>query len=401
LNEAHEPDATSPVPPADVIVVAAGGSQRMGGIDKLLAPIGGRPLLSWTLKALAERPPIDRIVLVVAPQRVAEWRAAAWLPEKVATIIEGGPRRQDSVAAGVGALIGLGADRDRVVLVHDGARPAVSPVVVLRVIRATAEHGAAIPLLPIDETIKRVGRGGVIAETVDRIGLATAQTPQGARLGLLEKAFSEYPPGSDTVFTDEAALLAACRIPVHAVPGHRDNLKVTHPIDLSRAARVIDMARPRVGYGRDRHAFGPGSPLVLGGLQLDGAPRLRGHSDGDVVLHAVADALLGAAGMGDLGRHYPSDARTPEGVDSGELVTEVISRIYASGLGPGYVDVTITAARPRLGEKLDAMRARIAELLWVHIDQVSVKASTGNLTGMEGAGRGVSAEAVATLIDHR
>jgi 2-C-methyl-D-erythritol 2,4-cyclodiphosphate synthase len=157
----------------------------------------------------------------------------------------------------------------------------------------------------------------------------------------------------------------------------------------------------RVGIGHDSHPFGPGSPLALGGLEIDGAPRLSGHSDGDVALHAIADAILGAAGLGDLGRLFPAGPETPRGIASAALVGEVAHRIAAAGLRVGNVDLTIVAARPRLADRLDAIRLRVAEVLAIDSGLVSVKASTGNLAGMEGAGRGITAEAVVTLVSDR
>ena len=382
-------------PPADVVVVAAGESTRMGGIDKITAPIGGRPLLAWTLEVFSTVPAVERLVVVAAVDRVDELRAAVWMPPGVA-VVAGGDRRQESVAAGVAELERQGADPDRVILVHDGARPAARPGLAAEVIAATATHGAAIPVLPAAETLKRV-TDGVVAGTVDREGLGAAQTPQGVRLGILRSAYATFPPAGPRTFTDEAALLEACTIPVHVVPGQPDNLKVTLPADLDRAASILAPGGPRVGFGDDSHPFGPGSPLALGGIEIPGAPRLSGHSDGDVVLHAVADALLGAAGLDDLGRLYPADARTPRGIASADLLGDVVSRVRQAGLRPAHVDVTIVAARPRLGDRLDDIRARLAELLSVRLDQVNVKASTGNLDGAFGAGRGISARAVATL----
>ncbi|HET7703509.1 MAG TPA: 2-C-methyl-D-erythritol 2,4-cyclodiphosphate synthase [Candidatus Limnocylindrales bacterium] len=384
-----------PTPIADVVIVAAGAATRMGGIDKITAPIDGRPLLAWTLEAFTSLHLIDRIVVVVPRDRVADLRAAPWMPSR-AIVVAGGARRQESVAAGVAEIERSGAPDDRIVLVHDGARPAIRAVSIMRVVRATATHGAAIPIVPAVDTLKRVD-GDVVAGTVDRTGLGFAQTPQGVRLGILRAAWARFPPTAARTFTDEAALLEACTIPVHVVPGQSDNLKVTLPIDRARAASILGADRPRVGFGDDAHPFGPGEPLALGGLAIVGAPRLAGHSDGDVVLHAVADALLGAAGLGDLGRMFPADDRTPRGVDSSELLGEVTRRVRDAGFDIGHVDITVVAARPRLGDRLDAMRERIAELLLVPGDRVNVKASTGNLVGMEGAGRGIAARAVATL----
>jgi 2-C-methyl-D-erythritol 4-phosphate cytidylyltransferase/2-C-methyl-D-erythritol 2,4-cyclodiphosphate synthase len=384
-----------PTPTADVVVVAAGASTRMLGIDKLAEPIAGRPLLAWTLDAFAKLRPIDRIVVVVAPGRVEELQGAAWMPSR-AVVVAGGNRRQESVAAGVAHIDGAGASEDRIILVHDGARPAIGTVPIIRVIEATAAHGAAIPIVPAVDTLKRVD-GAFVGGTVERVGLGFAQTPQGVQLGILKAAYARFPPSGTTTFTDEAALLEACTIPVRVVPGQIDNIKVTHPIDRSRAASILGVDRPKVGFGDDSHPFGPGGTLALGGLQIAGAPRLSGHSDGDVVLHAVADALLGAAGLGDLGRLYPADEGTPRGIDSGEMLIKVMSNVRTAGFDIGHIDITIVAARPRLSARLDEIRDRIAELLWVLSDRVNVKASTGNLFGMEGAGRGISARVVATL----
>jgi 2-C-methyl-D-erythritol 4-phosphate cytidylyltransferase/2-C-methyl-D-erythritol 2,4-cyclodiphosphate synthase len=314
------------------------------------------------------------------------------------TFVEGGDRRQDSVRAGFDALEAASEDPsgDRIVLVHDGARPAVSARVIDDVVAATERHGAAIPGLAVGETIKRV-RDGVVGSTVDRTDLVAAQTPQGARRRLLRDALAS-PIARHGTWTDEAALLEACRIPVHVVPGDPANLKVTVPADLERAASLL-IPNPdrRSGIGRDLHPFGPGEPLRLGGIEIPGAPRLYGHSDGDVALHAIADALLGAASLGDLGRLFPAGPETPAGIESSALLTSVVARLTDAGWRPVSVDLTIVAARPRLADLLDAMRLAIASALGIRVEAVSVKASTGNLEGAEGGGRAVSALAIATI----
>ena len=382
----------------DAVVVAAGSSRRMGGTDKLAAVVAGRPLLAWSVAAVASAPGVDRVVVVVAPERVGEVSTADWLPGG-AEVVAGGATRQASVAAGVRHLAATDpTGDDRVVLVHDGARPLVSPALVAAVAEEAQRHGAAIPVLSVAETLKRID-GHRVTGTVDRAGLAAAQTPQGARRRLFLDAWARFPPDGPPAFTDEAALLEACTITVHAIPGEPTNLKVTLPDDLVRAEQQLGAAgAPRVGFGHDSHPFGPGSPLRLGGIAIDGAPALAGHSDGDVVLHAVADALLGAAGQGDLGRLFPSDDRTPRGVDSTLLLHEVVARLSAAGLRPASVDVTIIGARPRLASNLEAMRAAIAGAIGVEPARVNVKASTGNLVGDEGAGRSIAARAVATVV---
>ena len=423
--------------PVEAVVVAAGSSRRMRGRDKLTADLAGRSVLRWSVEALAAAG-IGRIVIVAAPARLAEIAAAPWLPDSVVAVVAGGERRQESVAAGVAALAGTdpfevepgatpgAAARtsassqptavtrpDPVILVHDAARPLASPDLVRAVAEAAARHGAAIPVLPVTETLKRLD-GDLIGATVDRADVVAAQTPQGLRRSLLERAYKEYPPDGPETWTDEASLLEACRIPVHAISGEATNLKVTTPIDLQRAGALLDgglvpgrpgslareflAAAGRIGLGTDSHPFGAGEPLALGGLRIEGAPRLAGHSDGDVALHAVADALLGAAGLGDLGALFPADSRTPAGVDSRVLLTTVAEKVRSAGWVTANVDLTIVAARPRLAQLLPAMGEAIAAALRVEASSVNVKASTGNLGGSEGAGRSISASAVAWLV---
>jgi 2-C-methyl-D-erythritol 4-phosphate cytidylyltransferase/2-C-methyl-D-erythritol 2,4-cyclodiphosphate synthase len=382
----------------DAVVVAAGESRRMDGRDKLSAPIGGRPLLAWAIDALAAASEVERIVVVTSEERVARMAGAGWLNPAVVAVVAGGRRRQDSVFAGVAALE---AADERIILVHDGARPAVRPALISAVVAAATAHGAAIPALGITETVKRLGDGRVV-ETLDRASLAVAQTPQAVRADLLRAAWQQFPPGDARTFTDEAALLEAARIPVHAIAGDPTNIKVTVPDDIDRAAELLvggsaGSGAPRVGFGSDGHPFGPGRPLRLGGIEIPGAPRLHGHSDGDVAIHAVADALLGAAGLGDLGSVFPPGPETPRGIAGSELLVGVLARVRASGHEPRSVDVTIVGARPRLAGRLDAMRAALAALLDLAPERVDVKASTGNLDGMEGAGRGITAHAVAVL----
>jgi 2-C-methyl-D-erythritol 4-phosphate cytidylyltransferase/2-C-methyl-D-erythritol 2,4-cyclodiphosphate synthase len=278
------------------------------------------------------------------------------------------------------------------------------------VVAVAARHGAAIPVTPVVETLKRID-GEIVVGTVDRTALGASQTPQGFRRATLAAAFARFPAAGPETWTDEAALLEACSMTVHAVPGDPTNLKVTYPDDLARVAVHLPVAGApdsgalaaiptpaRVGLGEDLHSFGPGEPLVLGGVAFPGAPRLHGHSDGDVALHAVADALLGAAGLGDLGRVAPAGPETPRGIDSRSLLDRVVSLVRDAGWGPASVDLTITGARPRLGARLPEISDAIAAILGIPAARVSVKASTGNLIGAEGAGRAIGARAVAVLV---
>jgi 2-C-methyl-D-erythritol 4-phosphate cytidylyltransferase / 2-C-methyl-D-erythritol 2,4-cyclodiphosphate synthase len=377
---------------ADAIIVAAGAGRRMG-TDKGMLYLLGRPLLAWTVDALATARSVRRIVLVTAEDRVASLSGEPWVRDRDAVVVPGGRRRQESVAIGVDCC-----DAE-IVLVHDGARPLVTPGLVDAVAAASLRWGAAIPCLTVAETIKRVEDGRVVA-TVDRTNLALAQTPQGARRDLLLAAYARHDPRGERTFTDEAALLEAAGFDVAAVPGEPENLKVTVPADLGTAAALL-AARGgplRVGHGADSHPFGPGTGLALGGIVIEGAPRLHGHSDGDVILHAVADAVLGAAGLGDLGRLFPAGDPTTRGIASAYLLATVVERAAAIGLRPDGVDIVVVAARPRLGPaRLEAMRAAVARLLSLPVERVGMKASSGNLSGDEGAGRGISATAIATV----
>lgn len=384
---------------ADAVVVAAGRSERMGGLDKLAADLAGRPVLAWSLAAIAASPLVERIALV----RTAEQAAGpppTWLPAKVVAIVPGGARRQDSVAAGIRALERAGTNGTsgtRVLLVHDGARPLASPRLVESVARAAAEHGAAIPVLPVTETLKRVD-GDLVSATVDRAGAATAQTPQGVRWDVLREVLSRVGPDDRTEHTDEAALLESMGIAVHAIPGEAANLKITRAEDLDLAeARLAAPGSVRTGFAADGHAFGPGDGLRLGGVEIPGAPRLHGHSDGDAALHAIAGALLGSIALGDLGGLHPADARTPRGIASTDLLESVRDALATEGWRPVAIDLSIRAARPWLADHLPGMRRAIAELLRLDVSAVSVKASTGNLSGDVGAGRTIEAEAIATV----
>ncbi len=377
---------------ADAIVVAAGSSQRMGGPDKLLEPIGGRPVLAWALQAMADAPSVARVILVTAPERMAEMGRYHWVVELGATVVGGGARRQDSVASG------LAACSSNVVLIHDGARPFVTVETVEAVAAAARDQGAALPVLPLVDSIKRVGPDGR-ALPLDRAGLFRAQTPQGARRHLLASAFKML-GGPEHDWTDEASLLEAHGVPVATVPGDPRNVKLTEPADLETArALASPRAEPRYGSATDRHPFGPADGLMLGGTLVPDAPRLFGHSDGDVVLHALADACLGAAGMPDLGRQFPASDPVTSGADSSGLLRAVLESVAAEGWRPASADVSIVGARPRLGgTRLDAIRERLAELLDVPPERIGLRASTGNLSGDDGYGLAISASALVGLV---
>lgn len=364
----------------------------MGGRDKLDMDLAGRPVLRWAVDAMRAAPTVADVIVVTARERVGALAASAWLPPGT-RVIEGGARRQDSVAAGVRASSAA------VVLVHDAARPFASAALVARVVEAAVAHGAAIPVLPVVDALKRVAEGRLTG-TAERAGLYRAQTPQAARRDLLLAAVDALADGDDDV-PDEAELLARHGVAVATVEGEAANLKVTIPEDLALARLIAGHhRRERYAQGSDSHPFGPADGLRLGGIGIDGAPRLHGHSDGDVVLHALCDGLLAAAGEGDLGRLFPAGEPATRDVDSRELVRAVVARLAAAGRAPASADITITGARPRLGgRRLDAMAETIADLLGVERTAVSVKAASGNLAGDEGAGRVISATCLAGVVE--
>jgi 2-C-methyl-D-erythritol 4-phosphate cytidylyltransferase/2-C-methyl-D-erythritol 2,4-cyclodiphosphate synthase len=378
---------------ADAVIVAAGSSQRMGGVDKLGAILAGRPLLAWSVESLAAARSVRSVVVVAAPDRVKALSVADWMRAVPATVVVGGETRSASVLAGVRAC------HAEVVLVHDGARPLVSSALADAVAVAAAEHGAAIPTIPISDSLKTL-TGATVNTGNGREGLVGAQTPQAARRALLLEAFAAADGRS---FSDEAGLLQAHGVAVVAVPGEATNLKVTRPGDLE-LVRAIALARSgsaiaRTGFGQDSHQFGRADGLYLGGIFIGEAPRLHGHSDGDVALHAIATGLLAAAGLGDLGRLFPSDDPATAGADSADLLREASARVATLGWMPSSVQLALLGARPRLGSaRLEAMRVAIAKLLALESEAIAVTASTGNLIGAEGHGLGISATALVTVV---
>lgn len=369
---------------ADAVIVAAGGSTRMGGVDKMSELLLGRSLLQWSVEQMAAAQSVARVIVVTRPDRVAELAALSWLSG--ATVVAGGERRSDSVRAGVAATT---AD---VVLVHDGARPLASPALADAVAEAARLHGAAVPVVPVVDSLKR-DKGAKLGESVERDGLVRAQTPQGARRQLLLDAMAA---AKDEAFSDEAALLESRGIAVATVPGEPHNIKVTLPEDLEMVrALARGGAETRVGLGQDSHGFGPDMGLWLGGIQIEDAPRLNGHSDGDVVLHAIATAILSATGNGDLGRLFPASDNRTTGIASTDLLREAVATANSSGWAVESVQVSVVGARPKIGgQRLDAMASNVADLLAVSRESVALNASTGNLSGDEGAGRVISATAL-------
>jgi 2-C-methyl-D-erythritol 4-phosphate cytidylyltransferase / 2-C-methyl-D-erythritol 2,4-cyclodiphosphate synthase len=396
-------------PVADIVavLVAAGRARRMGG-DKLWLDLWGRPVWRWSLDSLLQVTGLSRAVVVAPAGQVERFRDR--IPAAGAgrcLVTEGGETRADSVRAGLVALEGAGVGGDALVLVHDAARPAAAVELMERVASAAREAGAAIPVLPVAETLKRV-TDDLVGATVSRDGLATAQTPQVASLAMLLAALNAARARRSEP-TDEAQALDALGIPVRAVAGDAANRKLTEAGDepvlrailRQRALASVGVAAPlaegRAGIGFDAHRLEAGRPLRLGGLAFPDEPAgLAGHSDGDVALHAVIDAMLGAARLGDVGSLFPSEDPGWEGADSTALLRDVVARIRDAGMEPRSIDLTIVARRPAIAPVREAMSAGIAALVGVAPKRVSVKGTTSDGLGFAGD-EGIAAYAVATV----
>jgi 2-C-methyl-D-erythritol 4-phosphate cytidylyltransferase/2-C-methyl-D-erythritol 2,4-cyclodiphosphate synthase len=367
-------------------------------VPKSLIQLAGRPLLQYALDTLQTVAEIEAVAVAVPCDLVEQVhglvRQAGWT--KVTVVVPGGIDRQGSVAAGLRALP-PGPD---LVLVHDAARPFLSPRLASEVIAAAARDGSATAALPVSETIKR-GEDGWVRETLDRALLYRIQTPQAFRRALLEQAH-EVASREGFRGTDDAVLVERLGKPIRLVLGDAINIKITVPEDLVLAeamlAREEDGARaPRVGIGFDAHRFSPGRPLVLGGVAIAYDRGLLGHSDADVIVHAVMDALLGAAGCGDIGHHFPPTDPAYAGTNSLTLLARVREMIGHRGWQPVHVDVVVMAEVPRLAPHVPEMRAAMAEVLRLSPESVNVKATTVEGMGAIGREEGIAAHAVASV----
>jgi 2-C-methyl-D-erythritol 4-phosphate cytidylyltransferase / 2-C-methyl-D-erythritol 2,4-cyclodiphosphate synthase len=441
ITSRRHPPAVAPLPePAAVaatedrvglVIVAAGVSSRMDGLDKVTADLGGRPVLTWSFEVGERCPEIAAIALVVHPERRA-WaeefvRAGAWRTPVVVCV--GGERRQDSVAAGVAAL-----DDVAWVAVHDAARPFAGVDLFRRCIAAARESGGcALAAVPVRDTLKRVDGREVVA-TLSRDNLWAAQTPQVCLRATLMEGFDLAAANGWSV-TDEAMLMEQLHAPVVVVTGNVRNFKLTTRDDLllaralvadegtggrgdeemrsvgdeERSARTASpplipssphpliRSQPRVGLGYDIHRLVPERRLVLGGVEIAHELGLDGHSDADVLLHAIMDALLGAAALGDIGRHFPPGDPAYLGADSRVLLRQVAALLRDAGYQAENIDAMVVAQRPRLTPYIPEMRRAIAADLNLDVDCISIKATTNEGLGPEGREEGISATATASI----
>jgi 2-C-methyl-D-erythritol 4-phosphate cytidylyltransferase/2-C-methyl-D-erythritol 2,4-cyclodiphosphate synthase len=380
------------MPKSVALVVAAGRGHRAGGeIPKQYMTLAGRPLLRRTVAAFAGHGEIDAVRVVINPDDRALYDAAVaglTLLEPVA----GGAERQDSVRNGLESLVEHGLDN---VLIHDAARPFVTADLISRTLAALDHGPGAIAAVPLSDTLKR--GDGMITETIPRDGLWRAQTPQAFHYDAILAAHRD---AAGLSLTDDAAVAERAGLAVTLVPGGEDNFKVTTPEDFERAQRMLTegaATEARVGTGFDAHRFGAGDHVMLCGARIAHDRGLVGHSDADVGIHAIVDALLGAIGAGDIGDHFPPADPRWAGADSTVFLAHARDLVERAGGVIGNVDVTLICERPRVGPHRAAMIACLAEVLAIAPDRVNVKATTTERLGFTGRGEGIAAQAVATV----
>ncbi len=377
-----------------VIVVAGGSGRRMGGdIPKQFLSVGGRSLLDRTLSSVSTSSRVDAIVLALPAEAAPETGDAYRGLPKVIAVVKGGAERHDSVRNALAAV----PPEASIILVHDAVRPFATPGLFDRCAEQALLHGAAVPVIPIRDTVKTWDKAAGTLVTRDRSGFLRAQTPQGFRAGILREAYA-LAAREGRAGTDDASLVEAVGHAVVGIPGEDANIKITLPEELRMAAGLLSGVPDfRVGLGGDAHRLVPERELWLGGVRVDYPMGLLGHSDGDVLLHAVADAIYGAMGDRDIGFHFPPGREETLGISSRSILAHARGRMAALGFGFLGLDAVVVCEEPRIAPLADALRASIAGILAVPGDRVSVKGKTTEGMGFEGRGEGISAWAVALL----
>ena len=364
------------------VVLAGGAGKRFGGA-KHTALLAGRPVLHWSLRVFQSHPEVGEIILVLPKGEIGGAGEIRKLFPKISAIVPGGPERTDSARAGVSSSNG------EYVLVHDAARPLISRELVTRVMSTLERHPAAAPAVPVRDTIKRA-KGEFLVGGLERGGLCRVQTPQGFKRELIAEAYEK----AFAAATDDTTLLeVTLGVPSLLVPGDESNIKITVREDLAMADRLL--GRKRTGFGWDAHPFRKGRPLILGGVELKSERGLAGHSDGDALCHAVIDALLGSAGLGDIGTHFPDTDPKYRGANSLSLLKETVAMLEEKGFLAEVLDATVIIAEPKLGPYIARIKDNLASVLGISPELVSVKAKSGNRLGFAGEGRGCEVYAVA------
>jgi 2-C-methyl-D-erythritol 4-phosphate cytidylyltransferase/2-C-methyl-D-erythritol 2,4-cyclodiphosphate synthase len=375
------------------LIVAAGrGTRTAGPLPKQYRSIGGVPILRQTLLAFRTHARVDAVRAVIhSDDRALYDSAAAGLD--LLPPVEGGATRQESVRRGLESLIDIAP---AYVLIHDGARPFVSPAIIDRVVDGLAEAPGAIAALPVTDTIKRAIPGApLVKDTVDRRDLWRAQTPQGFHYSDILAA---HRAAAASDLTDDAAVAAQAGLKILLIAGSEENVKITTDDDLRRAVWAADAALElRVGQGFDVHRFGPGNAVQLCGVRVPHSQALEGHSDADVGLHAATDAILGALAAGDIGHHFPPSDSRWRGADSALFLRHAARLVTEAGGRVANIDITLICEAPRIGPHRDAMVQRLAEILGLDPGSCSVKATTTEKLGFTGRGEGIAAQAIATI----
>lgn len=379
-----------------LLIPAAGSGTRMGAeIPKPFLPLAGEPVLAHTLRAFAEIDAIHEVVVAASEAwaEEVETQLQRVLPGRRHVVVAGGAERMDSVWNALSAT----SPSSDLVAVHDAVRPFASPALIRACLSAAFDTGAAIPGVPMTDTLKRVADGNVL-QTVDRAGVFSVQTPQVVRRQWLFDAYATARREAWTA-TDEAGLIERSGRPLRLVDGDRANIKLTYPYDMSIAESRLHAAIPdiRIGYGYDVHPLAPGRRLLLGGVDIPHELGLVGHSDADVLLHAITDAILGAVALGDIGAHFPDTASANKDRDSREFVRGAVALIRDAGYRVLNIDATLVAEKPKILRHVPLMRARIAEDAGLTTDRVSIKATTNERLGFQGRSEGMSAMATALL----
>ena len=369
------------------LIVAAGKGERMGGgLPKQYRLLGGKPVLRRAVEALSAHPAVSTVRVVIG-QGQQELATAALAGLHVGDLIEGGEQRADSVRAGLDSISG------DAVLVHDAVRPFCPHAVIDRLIARLELHDGAAPVLPVSDTLVR--GAAEIEQPIDRSGLVRVQTPQAFRLDALRRAYAEWKGATPT---DETTVARGAGLRVAAIEGDPLLEKITTSSDWDRAeAMLVSRFIPRTGFGFDVHAFSGEGPILLGGVAFPHSRGLAGHSDADVVLHAITDALLGAAALGDIGEHFPPSDPQWEGASSDRFLTHAAKLVRSAGGVIDHIDCTVICETPKIGPVREAMRLRIAEIAGLARSQVSIKATTTERLGFTGRGEGVAAQAVANI----
>jgi 2-C-methyl-D-erythritol 4-phosphate cytidylyltransferase/2-C-methyl-D-erythritol 2,4-cyclodiphosphate synthase len=398
MESAAREDTVARLSDTAAVIVAAGSGSRAGGeLPKQYQRVGGISILERTVRGFVESD-VGSVVVVIGPGHEKLYDSIGLSDTKLASPVGGGSSRQESVLKGIRAIPSGAASH---VLIQDGARPFTSRHLIERVAGALDGADAVVPVLPVASTLKRV-EGGSVAATVDRTGLYAAETPQGFRLDVIRDAH-EKAAAAGLRFTDDAAVAEWAGVAVHTVVGDPANVKLTTAEDIASADRrltaeaALALGDVRVGVGYDVHAFGPGDAVMLGGVAVPHTRGFVGHSDADVMLHAITDAVLGTLGDGDIGKHFPPSDEKWKGASSDQFLADAVARVKARGGIVAHLDVTYLGEGPKVGPHRETIRARIAEIAGISIDRVGVKATTNEGLGFIGRGEGAAAYATATV----